>query len=312
MNIAMAAGKAMPLVGKSILYLKKFSPEILMGAGVIGFVATNVLSSKASLKLEDKLIDMREDIKSMKQAGEVLIDETEDTPVYGKKDYRLDLTRLYLNHSFELVKLYAPSFVVGTLSITALLGSHQIMRNRNVALMAAYQTVSGAYNSYRELVKGKIGEEEERNLRFGIKEVETKDVETDKEGKEVVKVKKAITVGKDPNEYSPYARIFDESSLQWEKDPTYNLHYLRAQQSYFNDMLRSRGHVFLNEVYDALGVPRTKAGQVVGWIISKDGDNFVDFGIYDLNNPSGRAFVNGLERSILLDFNVDGIIYDKI
>ena len=84
------------------------------------------------------------------------------------------------------------------------------------------------------------------------------------------------------------------------------------QQTFFNDLLLSRGHLFLNEVYDQIGIDRTKAGQVVGWVVSKDGDNFVDFGLFDGSTQEKRMFVNGHENSVLLDFNVDGVIYDKI
>ena len=91
--------------------------------------------------------------------------------------------------------------------------------------------------------------------------------------------------------------------------------FLRAQQQYANDKLIAQGHLFLNEVYDMLGLPRTKAGAIVGWVYDDNnavGDNFVDFGIYDVHRETARDFVNGYERSILLDFNVDGVIYDLI
>ena len=64
-----------------------------------------------------------------------------------------------------------------------------------------------------------------------------------------------------------------------------------------------------------LGIPRTQAGQIVGWIYDEKhpiGDNKVDFGIYNTYNEANRNFVNGYERTILLDFNVDGNILDMI
>lgn len=41
-----------------------------------------------------------------------------------------------------------------------------------------------------------------------------------------------------------------------------------------------------------------------------DNDNFIDFGVFDGDRPRARDFVNGYERSILLDFNVDGASAD--
>ena len=111
---------------------------------------------------------------------------------------------------------------------------------------------------------------------------------------------------------SDYARFFDESSALWTKDSNHNLVFLRVQQTYVNDLLRRRGYVFLNEVYDMLGIPRTKAGQVVGWLYDEGStmsDNYIDFGIYSDRN---KDFVNGLKNTALLDFNVDGCIIDKL
>jgi hypothetical protein len=68
--------------------------------------------------------------------------------------------------------------------------------------------------------------------------------------------------------------------------------------------------VFLNEVYEGLGMERCQMGQHVGWLKAgrSRGDGFIDFGIYDIFDESKRAFVNGFEPVALLDFNVDGPI----
>lgn len=111
---------------------------------------------------------------------------------------------------------------------------------------------------------------------------------------------------------SDYARFFDESCTGWSKDAEYSLMFLKTQQDYANEKLHRQGYLFLNDVYQMLGIPKTKAGQIVGWIYDEEhpiGDNFVDFGIYDLRNTS---FVNGDENVALLDFNVDGNILDLI
>ena len=194
---------------------------------------------------------------------------------------------------------------MGGLSIYALTNSHNILTKRNVALTAAYGALEKGFNEYRARVVDKYGEDEDRNLRYGTQEVEIVDPETKK--------KKTVTrVG--PDDPSIYARFFDPFSTSWNKEPEYNLFFLKCQQNYANDLLRSRGHVFLNEVYDMLGIPRSKAGAVVGWVLSENGetDNFVNFGVFDGRTDVARDFVNGLEGAILLDFNVDGVIYDKL
>ena len=111
---------------------------------------------------------------------------------------------------------------------------------------------------------------------------------------------------------SQYARYFNSGCAAWTKDPECNLVYLRHQQNYATELLRHRGYLFLNEVYDMLGLPRTKAGQVIGWVYDEAnpvGDNYVDFGIY---NERNEDFVNGYAESLLLDFNVDGNVLDKL
>ena len=124
--------------------------------------------------------------------------------------------------------------------------------------------------------------------------------------------KEQVDTGSERN-VSMYAKVFDSSSPMWTKDPEYNLMFLRQLQLHTTEKLMTNGYLFLNEVYDTLGLPRTKAGQVVGWIYDPKnpvGDNYVDCGIYDVARNSG--FINGYENSILLDFNVDGLILDHL
>jgi len=207
-----------------------------------------------------------------------------------------------LHGAVDISKLYGPTITLGLSSIACIIAAHGIMNRRAVALTAAYKALESTFAEYRNRVIEQIGEKREEDIRMGTKTVEI----TDENGK----TKKITSV--DPNGISPYAKFFDEHSDNWSKTPEYNLLFLKAQQNYANDLLHARGHVFLNEVYDMIGVPRTSAGQVVGWVISKDGDNFIDFGIYDHWNNEKHLFVNGLEASILLDFNVDGVVYDRI
>lgn len=119
-------------------------------------------------------------------------------------------------------------------------------------------------------------------------------------------VKKSTCEGTGCISYSKYARLFDESNPYWGTDPEINLWYLLSQQRVANNLLRHRGYLFLNEVYDMLGFDRTQDGAVVGWIYkSQNGDNYVDFGIY---NTGDLNRINKPKKSILLDFNVDGAI----
>jgi hypothetical protein len=159
----------------------------------------------------------------------------------------------------------------------------------------------------------RFGEALDKELKYNIKAQEVEKTVIDEKGEEKV-VKETVEVAT-VNQPSDYARFFDVGSSYWTKDAEYNLMFLRRQQDYANEMLKSKGVVFLNEVYDMLDIARTQAGQIVGWVYDKDNpevDSYIDFGIYDLQDPDKRRFVNGDERSILLDFNVDGPVYQLL
>lgn len=292
------------------LKLKKHSPEILVVTGVVGTVASAVMACKATTKIDEVLAETKDNIDKTKD----YVEKNGFSEKYTEEDYKKDLTIFYTKGGLELVKLYAPSVALGALSITAILSGHNVLRKRNVALAAAYATVEKGFKEYRGRVVERFGEELDRELKYNIKAKEVEETTVDEKTGEEKVTKKTVNVA-DPNNYSTYARFFDDGCTGWTKDPEYNLMFLKNQQRYANDLLKSRGHLFLNEVYDMLGIPRTKAGQVVGWIYDEEypnGDNFVDFGIYDLYNEKARDFVNGYERSILLDFNVDGDIMNLI
>jgi Family of unknown function (DUF6353) len=283
-------------IARNALLLSKNSPGLLFGAGVVGMVGSTVLACRATLKMDTLLDESKEKLEMVKTLRH---DEYSDT------DRHRDVTLVYFQTSVKIVRLYAPAIVVGGLSIAALRSSHNILTRRNAALTAAYTALEKGFNEYRARVVEKYGEEEDRHLRYGTQKVEIVDPETNK--------KKTVTrVG--PGEPSIYARFFDQTCISWSKEPEYNFIFLKSQQNWANDLLHARGHVFLNDVYDMLGIERSSAGSVVGWLLTKNGttDNFVNFGVFDAESEKARDFVNGFEGAILLDFNVDGVIYDKI
>ena len=291
---------------------KKHSPEILVGAGVVGVVASAVMACKATTKLDDVLAETKDIVDKIHDVTEHP-EKIPEGKEYTVEDSKKDLTIVYTQAGVKLVKLYGPAVVLGTVSIAAIIGGHHILRKRNIALAAAYTAVDKGFKEYRGRVLERFGEEVDKELRYNIKAKEIEKTVTDANGKETV-VKETVDVA-DPNLTSDYARFFDDGCTGWTKDPEFNLMFLKDQQRYANDLFKSKGHLFLNEVYDMLGIPRTQAGQVVGWIYDEKnpiGDNFIDFGIYDIADERKRSFVNGYERTILLDFNVDGNILEMI
>lgn len=295
------------------LKVQKHSPEILMGLGIVGTVASAVLACKATLKVNDII---EEKNKTVEAIHTCIDDENVD---YTEEDKKKDLTILYTQTGMKLAKLYFPAIGLGALSIASIVSGYKILNKRNVALAAAYTVVDKGFKNYRKNVVERFGEEIDKELRHNIKAKQIEEKYTDKNGNEKTRKKTVYEIAEDkkPGEgISEYAKFFDEwNTDEHTKDPEYNLMFLRKTQDYANEVLKHQGYLFLNEVYEMLGIPRTQAGQVVGWIYDEknpNGDNYVDFGIYDLHDPNKRDFVNGLERNILLDFNVDGVIFDKI
>lgn len=289
--------------------LKKHSPEILLVTGVVGTVASAVLACKATLKVHEITDEAKENIADIHEATETGVTKAGKT--YTEEDSKKDLTIVYAQTGLKFAKLYGPAVVIGAASIGCILASNNIIRKRNIALAAAYATVDNGFKEYRGRVVERFGKELDRELKYNIKAQEIEETVMNEDGTETV-VKKTVDAA-DPNYNSDYARFFDEYCTGWTKDAEYNLTFLKNTQAWFNTILQSKGYVYLNEVYKALGIPETKAGQVVGWVFDKEhpvGDNYIDFGIYDLYNDQKRMFVNGHERSILLDFNVDGNIWE--
>ena len=286
--------------------LKQHSPEILIVGGVIGVAASTVMACKATLKAPAII----EDAKNTINAVHELLEDEEKAKKYTEDDAKKALFHVYGSTGLKLVKLYAPSVALGVASVSCIVASHGIMHKRNVALAAAYATVDKSFKEYKNRVIERFGEELNDELRNDIRMEEVEEKITDENGEEKT-IKKTIKVG----EISEYDKFFDEYCDGWTKDAEANLTFLLLQQNYANEKLQSRGHLFLNEVYDMLGIPRTKAGNTIGWkydLKNKDLHNYVDFGIIDLYDAQKRDFVNGRERSILLHFNPDGNILNDL
>lgn len=286
--------------------VKKYSPEILLGVGIVTGVATLVTACKATTKASAILADTK---KKVDDIHHVLENTEEYGDQYTPEDGKKDLAITYVQTGYQFAKLYAPTIILGAASLTCILASHNIIHKRNIALAAAYATVDNSFKQYRNRVIDRFGKELDRELKYNIKAQEVEETIVNEDGTETTVKKTVQTVH--PDDISEYARFFDETCTSWDRNAEYNLMFLKRTQDYFNDLLRTRGHVFLNEVYDALGIQRTTAGQIVGWVYDENdphSDNYIDFGIYDLHNETKRHFVNGYEKSILLDFNVDGNI----
>ena len=277
------------------------APEILLGVGIFTGVATVVSAIKSTLKVEEVIDEAKEEI-----------DEVKSSEDFDKKE----LTKVYFKTGAKLAKLYYPTVLLGATSTACILYSNGMLKQRTAQTIAAYNTLDAIFKKYRGNVIEKYGEAEDHKLRYGLKDEKVETVEYDENGNEVKSKKKVTTIPSDFLNTSEYSRLFTKYREDGEENPLYskiqdsNALFLQNTQRYANDLLNLRGHVFLNEVYDMLGFKRTESGQVVGWV-KGEGDGVVRFGIDNIY----RAIADGkltYGEAILLEFNVQGVIIDKI
>lgn len=294
---------------------QKKSPEILVVTGIIGVVVTTVMACKATIKASKVAETTKKALNDIHEAEEKGITKAGES--YSKTDTQKDLVQVYVNTATSYTKLYAPAAILGVASVSCILMSHRIQKERNAVLATTLAATTKYFKDYRNRVVERFGEQVEKELRYNLKAQEITESVTDKKG-EAKTIRQVADVpavaGWDPSKFSPYARTFDETNPAWSGDVERNRFYLKARQAQATDMLRYRGHLFLNEVYDMLDIPRTKMGTVVGWLYDPKrpelGDPYVDFGMFEVCKP--REGKNLYDTIFILDFNAHGDITDEI
>jgi hypothetical protein len=301
-SLSAVKAAATSAAGAAQLAVKANSPQLLFAAGVVGVVGTVVLASKATLKVSPTLDEFDENKAKAKKL------HAERPEAYSEKDLKKDMLVLQTNLVLDFTKMYGPAVCLGVLSIAALGGSHYILTKRNAALTTTLAGVQKAFDKYRERVVADQGEDKDHEYMYGKIEKEVYAGET-KKGKPIIE-----TQGRhDGKPLSIYAKIFDQSNLNFQSTLKYNLYFLRLVQCQLNDRLQARGHVVLNEVYRELGMEDTEPGAVVGWVLGDEGDDFIDFGIWsDRDLEEAKPHMLGENGALLLDFNVNGPIYKKL
>lgn len=288
----------------------KHSPEILLGSGLAAMVAGAIVACERTTRAEDVLDKAHDRLEKIHEA-EAKSEEVGYTP----SDKRHDLVTVYTQTAVGFVKAYWPAIALETLGVACILGSYGIMRNRNVALTAAYTALERGFSEYRRRVKEDLGDEADDYFKTGMRTKAIEVTETDENGKEKKSTTEQKVYSGQVDDHSTFARWFDETCDEYVNDAYRNMSFLMAQQKHANWLLKRNGYLFLNDVYEMLGMKRCPQGQAVGWLRddTAGGQGFVDFGIHDGYRAANRDFVNGYEKRVLLDFNIDPVpIWDKI
>lgn len=302
--------------------LKKASPTIMIVGAAVGGVTATVLACKATIKAQNILAEHNAAVESIHTAkkqidsGEIQLSEGE---TYTEKDYKNDITTTYVQTGLKLAKVYAPAVSLGVASLGCMFGSHHIMSKRNASLTAAYIALDKAFEEYKGRVTDRFGNRVQEELEHNVKAVEIESKKTDENGvEETIKEYKDVAM----QHTSPYTCIFDETVDTWQPDNMLNRNYLFLMEQAANKRLRTQGHLFLNDVLASIGTHggvtmKTPEGQIVGWIYDPNDpskQSHVDFGVtnYIKGEDALNSFIDGGERSVMLRFNCDGPIIDKI
>lgn len=285
--------------------VSKHAPTILSVTASAGVIATGYLAWKAGTRFEDVEGRDWDRRKECLRNADTIPDE--DVPKIERKNRILFI--------LDTVRTVAPAAIVGAATITMIYFSNSISKKRLAAMGAAYATLQTAFDGYKRTMVEALGKESVDkilkpklpNVGKSAEEILSSDNKSDAANVSdaVVNSLKAL---------SPYARIIaEESSTCWDPNEDYTSQNLAAVQLWSNRRLERKGHLFLNEVFDQLGLSRTREGAVVGWLKNGEGDNYVSFGDFDASIyrvPSDDY--TRVDSNFIVDFNVDGVIWDKI
>jgi len=295
------------LAHKTKFFCQKNSPEIFMGLGIVTLGASLIGVGRASLKANEVIKEHKANLENINECL-----ENSEKYDYTHEDANIDIKKSYRNMALQMVCLYGPSIALAGVSVACFVHSNSILKSRNAALSSALAGVTREFKRYREKVIEKYGADVDREMRYAIKKEKVKDPDTNEKTEKAFGEKTSSE-----NDYGPTTRIFDELNPNWQPVNAFNRSFLQAQERYANNILIARGVLYLNDVYDMLGFDKTPEGQVLGWLYRPNdnnhgGANFVDFGMFNFAKTSSKDFALGLTDSVVLDFNIDGYILDKV
>lgn len=308
--------------GDALFALQENSPELFLILGIGGVLVGTGFACKAVLDSKKIVDETKPEIKEIPETiEEVEVEEDSETITEEQLPEVIDRVKkhnrkVYLKTALKVAKKWIPALLIMGLSIASILESNHIMKERNIGLAAAYAAVDGAYKAYRARVVDKFGEDIDTELAYGTTKNTIEKTIVDENGeKKTVKETVYLT---DYPEFGPYAVNFTEESDFCEESDTVNNFILNDAQTYFNAILQIKKAVSLNEVLDRVlgptrGNPKLrKAGMVVGWLYDPEngqGDNSIKFKVFHVNRENKFGV---MEEQIIIDFNCDGTIYNRI
>ncbi len=295
---------------------EKNKPEILLIGGLVTVASGVVFACKGTLKAEQVVRTFKSNDAIIEEqigiTNDIIADpnksneeKTDALSTYNNDDYKSDKFINASNTVMNITKSYLPAAILLGTGAYMIVKSHCILNNRFESLAAAYVVLDKTFKKYRKEIVNRYGSELDKEV---YKEIHSKKVINNETGKEE-------TVPDHNVDADAYSRYFGEDNPFWTKDAEANKLFLLNIQNWANNRLQSKKYLYLNEVYEALGMEPTVAGRSIGWVYNEDDpdlNNYVSFGIFDDDNLAKRLFVNGDEKCIFLNFNVDGPVFKYI
>lgn len=288
-------------------YIKKNSPEILVGAGIATLIGSLVYTVIGTLNTGVEVTN-----------AVCELDEVENDDSLMEEERRKKKHGIYIHAGLNIARNYAPAVTLATVSAGCLIGSNAIMRRRAFSLAAAYSALDSTFSDYRTRVIDEYGEDVDKKMRYGLttKEVEVEQI--DEETGEVVKTTSTVTEAAESATNIWYKRQYELSdgtvivNPNWQPDKGLNATFVLAQIAWFNGRLSRGEHVWLDDIYNELGIPvdgYRQEAHVLGWTPDKNGEKYIKCRLY--NKEESGDFISNDDGDILLSFNPDGILYYK-
>lgn len=224
------------------LFLKKHSSTILSSVGIVGVVATAVTTGKAVTKAEKILERLKED------KGEELT-------------------------TSETLRAVAPTYVapvlIGASTIACILGANVLNKRAQASLMSAYALVNTSYKEYKDKLKELYGQEAHKNIVESLMVEKAKDVQINAEC-----LMNNCNLELDCEDKNEKHLFYDEWSGRYFES---TIEKVLSAEYHINRNFVLRGHAFLGEFYEFLGLEETEFGNVAGWAVCDDEIYWIDF-----------------------------------
>jgi hypothetical protein len=173
-----------------------------------------------------------------------------------KEEKGEDLSKL------EIIKTagpaYIPAIAIGASAIFCIFGANVLNQRQQAAVISAYALLDAACREHKNKVKELLGEETARQVRGAIAKDKYDDSEISVSGEKQLFYEEF------------YGKFFERTKEE-----------VLLAEYHFNRNFALRGHTSLNEFYEFLDLPPTKAGEKLGWSLEAGGEFYgyfwVDF-----------------------------------